>query len=78
MKYLSLYLWLTISTVPYCSIQSFPKMMLCTQHIGFVQVYASLCLLKKKKKAQNFKEIVWEKPTLTLLILNQLYANKQW
>ena len=39
-----LYLWLTISTVPYCSIQSFPKIMLCTQHIGFVHVYASLCL----------------------------------
>lgn len=39
-----LYLWLIISTVPYCSIQSFPKMILCTQHIGFVHVYTSLCL----------------------------------
>ena len=44
LHYIRSYLWLSISTVPYCSIQSFPKMMLCTQHIGFVQVYASLCL----------------------------------
>lgn len=40
----SVYLWLTISTVPYCSIQSLPRMMLCTQQKGLVHVYASLCL----------------------------------
>lgn len=30
--------------VPYCSIHSCPTMMLCTQHVGLVHVYASLCL----------------------------------
>lgn len=38
------YLWLTISTVPYCSIHSFPSMTLCTQQLGLLHVYASLCL----------------------------------
>lgn len=32
------YLWLRISTVPYCSIHSFPMMTLCTQQVGLVQV----------------------------------------
>ena len=32
------YLWFTISTVPYCSIQSFPIITLCTQQVGLVQV----------------------------------------
>lgn len=32
------YLWLRISTVPYCSIHSFPMITLCTQQVGLVQV----------------------------------------
>lgn len=36
--------WLMISIVPYCSIHSWPTMMLCTQHVGFVHVKASLDL----------------------------------
>ena len=52
------HLWFVISMLPYCSIQSFPTMMLCTQQVGFFHVYASLCLENKKKtKAQKNK---WE------------------
>lgn len=43
------YLWFMISTLPYCSIQSLPTMMLCTQQVGFVHVYASLCLKNNPK-----------------------------
>lgn len=32
------YLWFRISTVPYCSIHSFPMITLCTQQVGLVQV----------------------------------------
>lgn len=32
------YLWFTISTVPYCSIQSFPIITLWTQQVGLVHV----------------------------------------
>lgn len=32
------YLWFKISTVPYCSIHSFPIITLWTQQVGFVQV----------------------------------------
>lgn len=32
------YLWFKISTVPYCSIHSFPMITLCTQQVGLVQV----------------------------------------
>lgn len=32
------YLWLITSTFPYCSIHSWPTMMLWTQHVGFVHV----------------------------------------
>lgn len=43
------YLWFVISILPYCSIQSLPTMILCTQQVGFVHVYASLCLKNKNK-----------------------------
>lgn len=67
------YLWLTISTVPYCSIHSFPSMTLCTQQLGLLHVYASLCLdencrgEKKGRKRGNkneggsFKRERWKK-----------------
>lgn len=42
------YLWFTISTVPYCSIHSFPIITLCTQQVGFVHVQISLCLQRNK------------------------------
>ena len=49
------YLWFVISTLPYCSIQSLPTMILCTQQVGFVHVYASLCLKNKNKKPTTQK-----------------------
>lgn len=36
--FLASYLWLISSTFPYCSIHSWPTMMLWTQHVGFVHV----------------------------------------
>lgn len=50
------YLWFVISTLPYCSIQSLPTMILCTQHVGFVHVYASLCLKNKNPKPRKINE----------------------
>lgn len=50
------YLWFVISTLPYCSIQSLPTMMLCTQHVGFVHVYASPCLENKNQKPRGKKK----------------------
>jgi hypothetical protein len=43
------YLWLITSTLPYCSIHSWPTMMLWTQQVGFVQVYASLHLQRERE-----------------------------
>lgn len=40
--------WLTTSIVPYCSIHNFPTIMLCTQQLTFVHVYASPHLFMNK------------------------------
>lgn len=55
------YLWFVISTLPYCSIQSLPTMMLCTQQVGLVHVYASLCLQNKNETntQKNKREILF-------------------
>lgn len=55
------YLWLTISTLPYCSIQSLPTMMLCTQQVGFVHVYASLCLQNNPKPRSLVRSAILSK-----------------
>lgn len=52
------YLWLSISTVPYCSIHSFPSMTLCTQQLGLLHVYASLCLDENRGGGIRMKEEV--------------------
>lgn len=49
-------LWLTTSIVPYCSIHSLPTMMLCTQQLTFVHVYASFHLL-----TNIFSVLAWDR-----------------
>lgn len=76
-----LYLWLIISTVPYCSIHSLPRMTLCTQQKGFVHVYASLCLsghthdqavTRQPQNALVSKRDPTEKISLTLSITRNM------